>query len=554
MPAPSLTICVPSLAGDTIAADVRRIRHLSSLILGADPTVDGWTERNLLGRLSKLTEERACLLVLFATVHDSGSEPVVLLDKTRGVPLATIEQTLFQSGFRPCFLFLVCETANCTRQMGTVADGLGRGQFICWADAADADALVALACEVSNWWDLASLTQTTVEVGYVAERVAILIDRINELQCCSGTIPYRNSLTEKAPAWPDRGSRGVYVHGVDYEKLVSGVRSEQFSDSLKRLADAAYAPRAKHQDRASHLVSSQALFWFCELDQEKVDFNWLASSRLAFELFGGCVAGVPPDSRVEANQEIDRKSAAAFLQDFVAVPRGLYALGSDHDSGMSEPPATPFPMDLTAFKILKRPLAWRDWRIFARSSGQLPRMLDIPVTGCSAFRAFSFAQLLEDSLRDSQLISPTTKVTLPSERQWEAAARGLWDSRDYPWGDEFDSAKCNCDLTYGMGPTPVGQFSPQGDSVFGCQDMAGNVREWTRSYGGVAGVDWQPNGGPEKLRDIDSLSPSDRLVIRGGSYSYDPDCVRTWVRNTQLAARNDSQTGFRLVIEEGGVE
>jgi hypothetical protein len=51
-------------------------------------------------------------------------------------------------------------------------------------------------------------------------------------------------------------------------------------------------------------------------------------------------------------------------------------------------------------------------------------------------------------------------------------------------------------------------------------------------------------------RTLDTLRSADRLVVRGGSYSYDEDCVKTWVRNTQLAERADQQTGFRLVIDE----
>lgn len=98
-------------------------------------------------------------------------------------------------------------------------------------------------------------------------------------------------------------------------------------------------------------------------------------------------------------------------------------------------------------------------------------------------------------------------------------------------------------------PSPPERFSPAGDSPFGCQDMAGNVREWTRSYAGIEGHDWQPFPPLQTDRTSHTLAPDDRPIVRGGSYSYDPACVRAWVRNTQLAMRADSQTGFRLVIE-----
>jgi iron(II)-dependent oxidoreductase len=73
-------------------------------------------------------------------------------------------------------------------------------------------------------------------------------------------------------------------------------------------------------------------------------------------------------------------------------------------------------------------------------------------------------------------------LTLPSEAQWEYAARGP-ESRKYPWGNEWDSKKC-CNWT-NRGPGgrtfPVGSF-PQGASWCGALDMAGNVSQWCRDW------------------------------------------------------------------------
>ncbi|NWF83177.1 MAG: SUMF1/EgtB/PvdO family nonheme iron enzyme [Bryobacteraceae bacterium] len=84
---------------------------------------------------------------------------------------------------------------------------------------------------------------------------------------------------------------------------------------------------------------------------------------------------------------------------------------------------------------------------------------------------------------------------LPTEQKWEHAAS--WDpargvKRRYPWGDEFDPARCN---TWEAGPhrtTPVGAY-PGGVSACGCYDMAGNVWEWTDSW-------WAVEGGGRVLR------------------------------------------------------
>jgi formylglycine-generating enzyme required for sulfatase activity len=81
-------------------------------------------------------------------------------------------------------------------------------------------------------------------------------------------------------------------------------------------------------------------------------------------------------------------------------------------------------------------------------------------------------------------------IAIPSYEEWQKAARGSTDARKYPWGDDFDPARCNVG-EYGFGgTTPVGIFL-NGASPYGCLDMIGNTREWTRTIyesddGGIA--------------------------------------------------------------------
>jgi formylglycine-generating enzyme required for sulfatase activity len=241
----------------------------------------------------------------------------------------------------------------------------------------------------------------------------------------------------------------------------------------------------------------------------------------------------PNQSPVIAEPSVQPSSNPGGVQpaipaDMVAVPAGAYTVGCDDGDQYAKPSHS---VVLGAFLIDRTEVTNSQYQKFISASGHqapdtwlggiFPEGKDnFPVTGVTWQDAADYAIW--------------AGKRLPSEAEWEAAARGP-DGRVYPWGNEWQKGFANTGTSATM---EVGSF-PNGASPFGAEDMIGNVWEWTAD-------EFDPYPGSAATLPK-SLKPGiNYRVIRGGAYDVtQPSISSACYRGFVDASKSYPKTGFR---------
>jgi len=232
-------------------------------------------------------------------------------------------------------------------------------------------------------------------------------------------------------------------------------------------------------------------------------------------------------------------SSTFFLPQMIRIPAGEFIMGSNRSQDpMASPPESPQHRVNTAEFLISRTevtVAQFTTFVLATGYGADQRALRVgkdnhPVNYVSWNDAVAFCAWASQVTR--------RLLRLPSEAEWEKAARGT-DGRIYPWGNnDPDIGLVNFSLNRINDTTPAGQYSPQGDSPYGCADMAGNLWEWTSSL--YRPYPYNPNDGRE------SPNTGGDLVVRGGSFNNIINGLRCAYRLSFAASFRHDAFGFRI--------
>jgi formylglycine-generating enzyme required for sulfatase activity len=190
------------------------------------------------------------------------------------------------------------------------------------------------------------------------------------------------------------------------------------------------------------------------------------------------------------------------------------------------------PVTVEPFRICRYPVTNGHWEAFRRATGrdQLIYMHETaPATSVNWFDAVAYTNWLSGQLG--------LRVRLPSEAEWEFAARGGVGQQAYPWGPEPRSYPEGRWLN---GPEPVAQSDP---NPYGLFDMCENVHEWctdwydARFY--AVSPKWNPRG-PDH---------GERKASRGGAWRHQIKCSRCAARSSIPPEFRYADYGFRVAAD-----
>jgi formylglycine-generating enzyme len=240
--------------------------------------------------------------------------------------------------------------------------------------------------------------------------------------------------------------------------------------------------------------------------------------------------------------QLQATGSIAIEPKLVNIPEGWFLMGSNSGQDCECPVHR---VSIDAFLLAATQVTNAEYARFLRATSSLPPPFwsdarfnhpEQPVTGVSWFEATRYCEWL--SLRTEHT------YRLPTEAEWERAARGGFEQNNFPWGDAPPQSLPNYATRWQTGPEPVGRYAP---NAFGLYDIADNVHEWCSDWYDpnyyAASPDHNPHGPAQS-----SMKP-ERKSSRGGSWRHHIKVARCSARSSIPPNFQYSDYGFRVASD-----
>lgn len=266
---------------------------------------------------------------------------------------------------------------------------------------------------------------------------------------------------------------------------------------------------------------------------------------LAFFGFLGCMAGTRSDTE-QSITRVDRDATMQFPPsgtEMVFIPAGEFEMGSQDGASDEQPVHT---VCLSGFYIDKYEVTVGQYRQFVHATGAaFPDWEEV-----ARYAQTDQHPMVNVSWYDAVAYAKWAGKTLPTEAQWEYAARGGLEGKAYPWGDQaLDDTKANYEDSKIGRTVQVGSYPA---NRYGLHDMVGNVWEWCIDeyladfYG--TSPDKNPVAGPRiSLLDDSFRKVVTRRVVRGGGWDAASRRLRVAYRDGNGPRGKVDSVGFRCV-------
>jgi formylglycine-generating enzyme len=234
------------------------------------------------------------------------------------------------------------------------------------------------------------------------------------------------------------------------------------------------------------------------------------------------------------------RTQRASLPGWALIPSGWFEMGSDLGQDNERPRHQVW---ADAFYLAERQVTNREYAVFLEASGVRPPPMwrdpnfsdpNQPVVAVSWFDAVLYCEWLGRATG--------RRCRLPTEAEWERAARGGVEGKLFPWGDEPPQSRPGYGNRWESGPEPVGQSPP---NAFGVYDICENVHEWCSDWYQANYYAIAPERNP---RGPESGS---RRSSRGGSWRHHIKIARCAARSSIPPDFEYADYGFRVASDCG---